>query len=61
MGVAYLVIMAVHHVSVPKSFAEGDAAEWFKRVDICCRANEWDNGLKARKLPTFLEGEVLPI
>ena len=61
MKVAYLAIMAVHHVSVPKSFAEGDAAEWFKRFNMGCRANEWEDSLKARKLPTFLKGEALVI
>ncbi len=51
--------MANRHISVPKSFADGDAAEWFKRFDICSKANEWNDGMKARKLPTLLEGEAL--
>ena len=61
MEVPYLAIMAVHHFSVPEPFTEGDAAEWFKHFDICCRANEWDDGLKAKNLLTLLEGEALAI
>ena len=51
--------MANRHISVPKSFANGDASEWFKRFDICSRANEWSDETKALKLPTLLEGEAL--
>ena len=49
------------HVSVPKPFASGDAAEWFNRFDICSQANSWNNATKALKLPTLLEGEALAI
>ena len=41
-----------------KPFASGDAHDWFKRFNICCRANAWDAATKALKLPTLLEGEV---
>ena len=51
--------MAGGHVSVPKSFSDGDAHEWFKRFEICCSANQWNDEIKARKLPTLLEGEAL--
>ena len=34
--------MAERHVSVPKSFANGDVNEWFKRYEICCKANGWN-------------------
>ena len=53
--------MAERHVSVPKQFASGDANEWFKRFDICSRANGWNDAAKALKLPTLLEGEALAI
>ena len=53
--------MAAQHVSIPKPFKEGDAREWFQRFEICCRANEWNDAKKARKLPTLLEGEPLSI
>ena len=53
--------MASRHISVPKTFASGDVAEWFKRFEICCRANEWNAATKALKLPTLLEGEALAI
>ena len=53
--------MAEHHVSLPKHFASGDAHDWFKWFDICCRANGWDAATKALKLPTLLEGEALTI
>ena len=44
------------HVSVLKSFSEGDAREWFQRFEICCLMNQWNN---ETKLPTLLEGEAL--
>ncbi|KAL5517593.1 hypothetical protein EMCRGX_G003174 [Ephydatia muelleri] len=53
--------MATNYFSVPKSFSSGDAAEWFKRFDICCAANKWSEETKALKLPTLLEGEALAI
>ena len=43
------------HFSIPKSFASGDASEWFKRFDICSAANKWN---EVAKLPTLLEGEA---
>ena len=53
--------MAAGHVSIPKSFCEGDAREWFQRFEICAAANQWDGAKKALKLPTLLEGEALAI
>ena len=53
--------MATNHFSVPKSFSSGDAAEWFKRFDICSAANKWSEETKALKFPTLLEGEALAI
>ena len=52
---------ANRHISLPKTFASGDVGEWFKRFEICCSANEWNNTTKAAKLPTLLEGEALAI
>ena len=51
--------MAGGHISVPKSFSDGDAREWFQRFEICCSANQWNDEIKAWKLPTLLEGEAL--
>ena len=53
--------MAERHVSLPKPFASGDAHDWFKQFDICCRANGWDAATKTLKLPTLLEGEALAV
>lgn len=53
--------MAQHHISLPKAFASGDVNEWFKRYDICCKANGWNEATSALKLPTLLEGEALAI
>lgn len=53
--------MAERHISLPKPFASGDANEWFKRFDICCKANGWTDTTPALKLPTLLEGEALAI
>ena len=51
--------MTTKHISLPSIFSDGDPTEWFKRYEICCRANDWDDDLKAKKLPTLLEGEAL--
>ena len=53
--------MATGHVSVPKSFSDGDAHEWFQRFEIYAAANQWDGAKKALKLPTLLEGKALAI
>ena len=53
--------MAERHISVPKLFASGDVNEWFKRYEICCKANGWNDATKALKLPTLLEGEALAV
>ena len=53
--------MAEHHISLPKPFASGDVNKWFKRFDICCKANGWTGTIYALKLPTLLEGEALAI
>ena len=47
------------HISLPNIFSEGDPTEWFKRYEICCNTNDWGDELKAKKLPTLLEGEAL--
>ena len=47
------------HVSLPRLFSEGDPTEWFKCYELCCSANDWSDKLKAKKLPTLLEGEAL--
>ena len=31
------------------------------KYEICCDANEWEDGIKANKLLTLLEGEALAI
>ena len=49
------------HISIPKSFAEGNVHEWFVCFDICCQANGWNDEMKALKLPTLLEGEALAV
>ena len=53
--------MAERHVSLPKPCANGDVNEWFKRFDICCKANGWNAATSALKLPTLLEGEALAV
>ena len=53
--------MAERHISLPKPFSSGDVKEWFQRFEICARANGWETGTKAKKLPTILEGEVLAV
>ena len=54
-------LMASKHISLPSAFAAGDPTEWFKRFEICCRANEWSDTMKALKLRNLLEGEALAV
>ena len=49
------------HISLPKPLAEGDPTNWFLKYEICCVANEWGDEMKAKKLPTLLEGEALAV
>lgn len=49
------------HISLPRPLAEGDSTDWFLKYEICCVSNDWGNDLKAKKLPTLLEGEPLAI
>ena len=49
------------HISLPRPLSEGDSTEWFLKYEICCVANEWSDELKAKKLPTLLEGEALAV
>ena len=50
--------MVQHHFSLPKTFAGGDVHDWFKRFDVCCRANGWNAETKRLRAPTLLEGET---
>jgi len=43
------------HISLPSVFLERDSTECFKRYEICCNANDWNDEMKAKKLPTLLE------
>ena len=47
------------HISLARIISEGDPTEWFKHYEICCSANDWNGEMKAKKLPTLLEGEAL--
>ena len=48
-------------VSLPKQFSEGNPVEWFTRFEICCSSNGWEDEVKAKRLPTLLEGEALAV
>ena len=49
------------HISIPRSFSDGNAREWFQPFEICCQANGRSDEMKALKLPTLLEGEALAV
>ena len=53
--------MVSKYVSIPKSFTDDDAQEWFQRFEICAAANEWTAATKLLKLSTLLEGEALAV
>ena len=56
-----LAVASNKHTSFPKTFASGDANEWFEQFEICCRANEWSDDTKSLKLPTLLGEEALAL
>lgn len=49
------------HISIPNPFSTGNATEWFKRFELCCKANNWNAEMQGIKLPTLLEGEGVAI
>ena len=49
------------HSGLPRPLAEGDPIDWFLKYEICCVSNNWGEEVKAKKLPTPLEGEPLAI
>ena len=49
------------HISLPKPLVDGDPTDWFVKYEICSVANEWGDEVKAKKLPTLLEGEALAV
>lgn len=49
------------HISLPAPLSDGNPVEWFQRFEICCHANDWGNEMKAKKLPTLLEGEAIVV
>ena len=49
------------HINVPRPFESGNVIEWLNRFDICAKANGWDAAVKAVKLLTLLEDEVLAV
>ena len=53
--------MADKHISLPKPFSSGSASDWPKTFVICSTANSWSDEMKAKKLPTLLEGEALAV
>lgn len=53
--------MAARYASLPSAFSEGNPTESFCRFDICCMASDWEDEMKAKKLPTLLEGEALAV
>lgn len=53
--------MAEHHISIPKPFSSGNATEWLQRFEVCSKSNNWNNDMKAVKLPTLLEGEAFAV
>ena len=50
-----------HHLCCDRPLAEGDPTDWFLKYEICCVSNDWGDEVKAKKLPTLLEGEPLAI
>ena len=41
------------HISLSISFSSGDLVEWFRRFEVRCHANIWNDKTKAKKLLTL--------
>lgn len=48
---------AKRHVSMPKSFADGDVREWLRRFNICSKADNWNTVTQALKLRQIRKGK----
>ena len=47
--------MVERHISVPKTFADGDVLEWFQSFEVCGKANQWDAPMKALNVEQIQE------
>ena len=49
------------HINLPRPLAGGDPTGLFLKCEIFCMSSNWEDKLKAKKLPTLLEGEPLVV
>ena len=50
--------MAAKHVSLPSVFAGGNSTKWFRRFNICCTVNDWENETKPRNCLCYSKGQL---
>jgi len=43
---------------LPEPLQDRDAKSWFKRLEVCAVANEWDDKKKLKCLLTLLKGQA---
>ena len=49
------------HISLPTPFSSSDPVEWFRRFEIFCHTNDWEDKTKAKMLSMLLEGEAIAV
>ena len=43
-------------IALPEPLQEDNAKSWFKRFEVCCAANGWNEAKQLLRLPTLLKG-----
>lgn len=48
-------------IALPEPLQDDDAKSWFKRFEVCCAANGWNEAKQLLRLPTLLKGRAWAI
>ena len=48
-------------IALPEPLQEDNAKSWFKRFEVCCAANGWNEAKQLLRLPTLLKGRAWAI
>ena len=48
-------------IALPEPLQDDNARSWFKRFEVCCDANGWNEAKRLVRLPTLLKGRAWAI